>query len=116
MRGCSMLADIVGPVASSFALLRRFWPQPVALVLVGIISGDLLLQLAARIGLQNHMAGLACLTLVALAELVVTVAMFQVLRPGLPRIRAALEAAEAGGGDHSQGGGTSRLARMITIA
>jgi hypothetical protein len=86
------------------------------LVLAGIISGDLLLQLAARVGLQNHMAGLACLTLVALSELVVTVAMFQVLRPGLPRVRAALEAAEAQGGAVWPRRGTSRLAHMITIA
>ena len=111
-----MLADIVGPMGLSFSLVRRFWPQLVALVLLGIISGDLLLQLAARVGLHNHMAGLACLTLVALAQLVVTVAMFQVLRPGLPRIRVALEAAEASGGATSRGGGTSRLARMISIA
>jgi hypothetical protein len=111
-----MLADIVGPVGLSFHLFRRFWPQLVALVLLGIIAGDLLLQLAARVGLQNHLTGLACLTLVALAQLVVTVAMFQVLRPGLPRIRAALEAAEVDRSTLGHGRGTSRLARTITIA
>ena len=71
-----MLADIRKPVALTFSLLWRFWPQLVALVLAGILAGDLLLQLAARVALTNHMAGLALLTLVALTQLVVTVAMF----------------------------------------
>ena len=42
-----MLADITRPIGLTFALLRRFWPQLIALVLAGIIAGDLLLQLAA---------------------------------------------------------------------
>jgi len=71
-----MLADITRPVGLTFSLLGRFWPQLTALVLIGVVAGDLLLQLAARVGLQNHLAGLGLLTVVALAQLVVTVAMF----------------------------------------
>ncbi len=64
-----MFADITAPVVLTFQLLRRFWPQLVALVLVGILANDLLMLLAAKVGLANHMAGLALLTLVAFAQL-----------------------------------------------
>ena len=112
-----MLADVAAPVFLTFRLLRRFWPQLVALVLVGILAGDLLMLLAAKVGLVNHMAGLALLTLVALTQLVVTVAMFQVLRPGLPEIGAAQDEAEAETEQtEKRRRGGSRLAAMITVA
>ncbi|MBZ9995770.1 hypothetical protein LB569_18360 [Mesorhizobium sp. BH1-1-4] len=104
----------------SFSLLRRFWPQFVALVLAGVLAGDLLMQLAAKVALANHFAGLAMLTLVALAQLVVTVAMFHVLRPGLPNVLAAQRGAGKAAAAGKQAGDTdrrgSRLVRMITIA
>lgn len=112
-----MLADVTAPVVLTFRLLRRFWPQLLALVLTGIVAKELLMQLAARVAFLNHMAGLALLTLVALSQLVVTVAMFQVLRPGLPEIGAAQdEADEEREQTEKQKGGGSRLAAMITIA
>ncbi|PBB66281.1 hypothetical protein CK228_22225 [Mesorhizobium sp. WSM4312] len=112
-----MFADIIRPISLSFSLLRRFWPQLVALVLAGVLAGDLLLQLAAKVALANHFAGLAMLTLVALAQLVVTVAMFHVLRPGLPHLLAAQRGADkaAKQQDTADRRG-SRLVRMITIA
>ena len=111
-----MFADVAAPFALTFRLLARFWPQLVALVLAGILAGDLLVQLAARAAFVDHMLGLALLTLVALAQLIVTVAMFQLLRPALPAIRAAQAAA---GGEPSAApdeDGASRFASMITIA
>jgi small-conductance mechanosensitive channel len=118
-----MLADIARPIALSFCLLGRFWPQLVALVLAGILAGELLMQVAARVALANHMAGLALLTLVALAQLVVTVAMFQVLRPALPHIGAAQQAAGSRTAGEQPAGEASardrrgsRLLRMVTIA
>ena len=45
-----MFADVAAPFALTFRLLARFWPQLVALVLAGILAGDLLLQLAAGAG------------------------------------------------------------------
>ncbi|RWC54598.1 hypothetical protein [Mesorhizobium sp.] len=118
-----MFADIIRPISLSFSLLLRFWPQLVALVLAGVLVGDLLMQLAAKVALANHFAGLAMLTLAALAQLVVTVAMFHVLRPGLPHVLAAQRAAdkaatieartEPGAAVNRRG---SRLVRMITIA
>ncbi|RUW49063.1 hypothetical protein [Mesorhizobium sp. M8A.F.Ca.ET.021.01.1.1] len=118
-----MVADIIRPISLSFSLLRRFWPQLVALVLAGVLAGDLLLQLAAKVALANHFAGLAMLTLVALAQLVVTVAMFHVLRPGLPNVLAAQRGADKAAESKVAGKETSdadqrgsRLVRMITIA
>ncbi|TPK35107.1 hypothetical protein [Mesorhizobium sp. B2-5-3] len=114
-----MFADIIRPISLSFSLLRRFWPQLVVLVLAGVLAGDLLLQLAAKVALANHFAGLAMLTLVALAQLVVTVAMFHVLRPGLPHVLAAQRGAEKATVAEGQGTADrrgSRLVRMITIA
>ncbi|RUW80731.1 hypothetical protein EOA30_40960, partial [Mesorhizobium sp. M8A.F.Ca.ET.059.01.1.1] len=118
-----MVADIIRPISLSFSLLRRFWPQLVALVLAGVLTGDLLMQVAAKVALANHFAGLAMLTLVALAQLVVTVAMFHVLRPGLPNVLAAQRGADKAAESKVAGKETSdadrrgsRLVRMITIA
>lgn len=115
-----MFADIIRPISLSFTLLRRFWPQLVALVLAGVLAGDILLQLAAKVALANHFAGLAMLTLVALAQLVVTVAMFHVLRPGLPNVlaaqRSADKAATADSHNNAADRRGSRLVRMLTIA
>ncbi|HEU4986515.1 MAG TPA: hypothetical protein VFT89_05555 [Rhizobiaceae bacterium] len=107
-----MLADVAAPFALTFRLLWRFWPQLVALVLVGIIAHDLLLYFAANAAFVSQMLGLALLTLVALAQLILTVAMFRVLLPGLPEIREAqAEAASPGTGK-----GGSAFATMVTIA
>jgi hypothetical protein len=113
MRGF-MLVQAARPIGLTFSLLRRFWPQLTALVLAGILAGDLLMQLAARMALLNHMAGLALLTLVALAQLVVTVAMFQTVRAGLPAVQDAQ--AEAASGETDRAGGGTRFAHMVTIA
>ncbi|RVA67110.1 hypothetical protein, partial [Mesorhizobium sp. M7A.F.Ca.CA.001.08.1.1] len=118
-----MFADIIRPITLGFSLLLRFWPQLIALVLAGVMVGDLLMLLAAKVALANHFAGLAMLTLVALAQLVVTVAMFHVLRPGLPHVVAAQRGADKAattetqtkpGAEADRRG--SRLVRMITIA
>ena len=105
-----MFADVAAPFTLTFRLLARFWPQLVALVLAGILAGDLLMLLAARSAFANHMLGLALLTLVALAQLIVTVAMFQLLRPALPAVRAAQAAA---GGEPVAGRRRRRLALCL---
>lgn len=110
-----MLADAARPFALTFKLWWRFWPQLIALVLLGIVFSDLFMQVAARTALVNHMVGLALLTLVALTQLIVTVAMFQVLLPALPAIRGAQQAARGQGADEAPGGG-ARLARMVGVA
>ncbi|MDX8480019.1 hypothetical protein RFN28_16225 [Mesorhizobium sp. VK24D] len=110
-----MLADAATPLALTFRLWWRFWPQLVATVLIGIVFSDLFMQIAARTALVNHMAGLALLTLVALTQLTVTVAMFQTLLPALPATRAAQQAAR-GESEAEPGSGSARLARMVTVA
>ncbi|WP_245441966.1 hypothetical protein [Mesorhizobium hawassense] len=110
-----MLAVAVKPLALTLKLWWRFWPQLVAIVLLGIMFGDLFMQVAARIALLNHMAGLALLTLVALTQLIVTVALFQTLLPALPSVRAAQQAAQ-GESETGPRSGSARLARMVSVA
>jgi hypothetical protein len=110
-----MRAIAVRPLALTLKLWWRFWPQLVAMVLLGIVFGDLFMQVAARAALLNHMAGLALLTLVALTQLIVTVAMFQTLLPALPAVRVAQQSAQS----ESETGprsGSARLARMVAVA
>lgn len=114
-----MLADAVKPLALTLKLWWRFWPQLVAMVLLGIVFGDLFMQIAARAAFLNHMAGLALLTLVALTQLIVTVAMFQALLPALPAVQAAQRAAAQSESETSEAApstGSARLARMVTVA
>lgn len=79
----------------TLGLLKRFWPQLMVLWLLGIICNTLLTELAVMIGRLNALAGLSTLALVVLAKLVVIVAMFETVRPGLP----ALDAASRGSAD-----------------
>lgn len=111
-----MLAEIVRPIGLTLRLLWRFWPQLIALVLLGIVASGLFMRLATHVALINHMAGLALLTLVALTQLVVTVAMFQTLRPALPAMRAAQAAAAGKTSGGAETTGSARLANMVTVA
>ncbi len=70
-------------------LLIRFWPQLAALWLLGFIGNLLLNELAAGIGRWNALAGLSTLAVVVLLKLVVIVALFETVRPGLPTLDAA---------------------------
>ncbi len=103
-----MLEPVLAPWALTGRLWLRFWPQLMALVLAGALARDVLLWVAAQTGFVNHLAGLAVLTLVALAQLVTTVAMFLVLLPGLPALREAQAAAPDGA--------HGRLGQALTVA
>ncbi|CAB3879646.1 hypothetical protein LMG26858_03158 [Achromobacter anxifer] len=109
-----MLEPVLAPWALTGRLWLRFWPQLMALVLAGALARDVLLWVAAQTGFVNHLAGLAVLTLVALAQLVTTVAMFLVLLPGLPALREAQAAAR--GGDAAGDGAQGRLGQALTVA
>lgn len=76
-------------------LLRRYWPQLMAIWLIGMLAEDVLTEIAVRIGFLNRLAGLSTLTLVVLVKLVVIVALFELVRPGLPSLQAAARAAES---------------------
>ncbi len=73
----------------TLSLLGRFWPQLAAVWLVGFIGNLLLNETAAAIGRWNSLAGLSVLSFVVLLKLVVIVALFATVRPGLPKINAA---------------------------
>jgi hypothetical protein len=111
-----MLSDVAAPFALTFRLLMRFWPQLLVLLLAGNIAGSLLMLLAAKAAFINHMLGLALLTFVALAQLIVTVAMFQILLPGLPEISAAQAEAESEAVEQPKDRRKARFASMVTIA
>ncbi|WP_145635047.1 hypothetical protein [Rhizobium sp. ERR 1071] len=76
-------------------LLWRFWPQLMALWLLGLIGNSLLNELAVMIGRLNALAGLSTLALVVLLKLVIIVALFETVRPGLASLDAASRAAAA---------------------
>ncbi|MDM9561449.1 hypothetical protein [Bordetella petrii] len=105
--------SIATPFALTFRLWLRFWPQLMCLVLAGVLANDVLLWAAVHTGFANHLAGLAVLTLVALAHLIVTVLMFQVLLPAMPALAAA-QAAARGAADTERP--SNRLVSAVTIA
>lgn len=109
-----MLAEVALPIKLTFKLLLRFWPQLVVVVLLGLTVSDLLRWLAVKTAYINHYAGLGVLTLVALTQLVTTVSMIQIVRPGLPSISAAQ--AKADDAADKPESGFSRLTTIIAVA
>lgn len=73
----------------AFTLYWRFWPQLTAIWLSGFIGNTLLNELAAKIGRWNSLAGLSTLSLVVLLKLVIIIALFDMVRPGLVCLNAA---------------------------
>lgn len=111
-----MLAEVALPIKLTFQLWLRFWPQLVAMVLLGLLVSDFLMWLSVKAAFINHYAGLGLLTLVALTQLVTTVSMIQIVRPGLPSISAAQAAAQREADGARPERGLSRLATIIAVA
>lgn len=109
-----MLAEVALPIKLTFRLWLRFWPQLVAVVLLGLTVSDFLMWVAVKTAYINHYAGLGLLTLVALTQLVTTVSMIQIVRPGLPSVSAAQAPADDQA-DKSEYG-LSRLTTIIAVA
>ena len=82
------IGDIFAPFALQARLLWRFWPHLLLIGAVGLMARDLLLVLAVTIGMRFPLGGMVALSLVVLVKLLVVVAMFGVLRPGLPALAA----------------------------
>lgn len=57
-----MLAEVALPIKLTFRLWLRFWPQLVAVVLLGLTVSDLLMWVAVKTAYMNHYAGLGLLT------------------------------------------------------
>ncbi|MET3645841.1 hypothetical protein [Phyllobacterium ifriqiyense] len=109
-----MLAEVALPIKLTFKLWLRFWPQLVAVVLLGLTASHILMHLAVKTAYINHYAGLGVLTLVALTQLVTTVSMIQIVRPGLPSVSAAQ--AQSDKAAAGSGSGFSRLTTIIAVA
>ena len=110
-----MLADVMLPLKLTFRLWLRFWPQLFAVLLLGVIASHVLMQLAVDAAYINHYMGLAVLTLVALAQLVTTVSMIQIVRPGLPALNAAQEKIQTGSDSGDTRHGSFGLDRLILL-
>jgi len=91
-------------------LLWRFWPQLMALWTLGIIGNSLINQFAVMIGHLNPLAGLSSLALIVLLKLVIIVAMFQTVRPGLPSLDAASRLAGHSGRNDTRKGDEAEAA------
>ncbi len=111
-----MSTNMLAPFTLTGRLWWRFWPQLMTLVLVGVLANELLLQAAVRIGFANHLAGLAVLTLVALAHLIITVMMLQTLLPGLPALGKAQAAAQHAKQPTQHQKPSGRLVSAVTVA
>lgn len=100
-------------------LLWRFWPQLMALWLLGMIGNLLLNELAVMIGRLNALAGLSTLALVVLLKLVIIVALFETVRPGLPALDAASRIAaarpETGGADDAGGSSFASVLALTLV-
>lgn len=89
--GMTVIRDIVRPLLLQAGLLVRFWPQLLLIGVVGYVARELLLDLAVTVGFRNPLGGMVTLSLVVLVKLLVVVAMFAALRPGLPALAALRE-------------------------
>jgi len=89
----SLRSGPLGLIPDSLGLWFRFLPQLLALALAGALLNVLFVQGAVWLGYHNRLAGLLSLTLVVLVKLVVIVLMFETLKPALPAITQASQAA-----------------------
>lgn len=101
-------------------LVWTYGPQLALIALIGAIARDLLLEASVALGFLNRLAGLTALTLVVLAHLVMVVALYETLRPGLPALEAArrdgAEPAPAGAPPPRKRGATARrYASAVTL-
>lgn len=97
------LQIILSQLRLTLLLLWRFWPQLAALWLIGFIGNLVLNELAAAIGRWNSLAGLSMLAVVVLLKLVIIVALFETVRPGLPTLEKASRAPDPQTGTETDG-------------
>lgn len=83
-----MRTTFLAPLQLTARLWWRHWPTLFVFVLAGFLAEHGLLDLAAEIGVRNHVLGLCALSTVVLVQLVVAIAMFHSLRPSLPVLGA----------------------------
>jgi len=74
-------------VTHAARLLAAHWPALLAWMLAGTLGHYLVLKLASLVGARSAVGGILLLPLAALAMLIAYVAMFLVLRDGMPQLR-----------------------------
>ena len=111
-----IVADIVRPLVLTARLLARFWPQLLLIAAVGMILRDLLLNAAVGVGLNYPLGGMVTLSLVVLVKLLVVVAMFAALRPGLPALASLREEARMPETDMRWRDRSDRVLAATTVA
>jgi len=79
---------VLSVLARAGRLLAAHWPALLAWILGGTLVHFLVLKLAAFVGAGSAVGGILLLPLAALALLIAYVAMFLVLRDGMPGLRA----------------------------
>lgn len=104
--------EILRPLTLTTRLLRRFWPQLLLIGALGYIARDLLLDAAVTTGLRYPLGGMVVLSLVVLAKLLVVVAMFTLLLPGLP---ALSRLRETNASPDARSGGKQANGRMLAL-
>ncbi|WP_240200279.1 MULTISPECIES: hypothetical protein [Paracoccus] len=104
-------------VLLSARLFRNYGAALAATWMAGTLLGMLLMMLAVEIGFANRLAGLIALVPVILLQLVVFVAMFVILRDGLPLLRFKASrhsvASAPGQDDNGAGAGVGVLAAAL---
>jgi len=80
--------SVIAIVARSARLLAAHWPALLAWMLGGTLAHYLVLELASLVGARTALGGILLLPVAALCLLVAYVAMFLVLRDGMPKLRS----------------------------
>ena len=92
----STITDMLRPLRLTAILLARFWPQLLLIGAAGYIVRDLLMEAALFVGVRHPVGGMIVLSSVVLAKLLVVVAMFATLQPGLPALASLRRQANGG--------------------
>ena len=82
------MGGVLAVIALAGRLLLAHWPALVAWFLAGILGRYAVIEVAGFVGAYTAVGGLLLLPLAILARLISFVAMFLVLRDGMPRLRA----------------------------
>ena len=73
--------------ALSLSLFLRYGAVLTAVWAAGMLLNQILLHVAVEVGIMNRLLGLVAIAPVILLQLLIVVAMFVILRSGLPRLR-----------------------------
>lgn len=88
MRGPGSVRPVLSLLRLSARLLLSNWPALMAWYLVGVLGNYVVIEIAGFVGAYSALGGLLLMPLAILARLIGYVAMFLVLRAGMPALEA----------------------------